>query len=237
MKFQYTHLEQDSIRVIRFSQYATSSFIHVWLEHLPDFAKDNAPYSVISYCPDEASPAEQRSITLNGRSFVVPSPLFDALSAIVEHHDRTAAYWTDAVSINHGDAVETQEQMAQTPRVFSCADDVLLWIGHEDEQIETAFSAIRAHAESCPYESLDLCNAGSKHCDDPSERDKMAVQLLAERVHPRRTTNGLDMLQMRNAILLCGKLRCEAAQFVHFQKTSSSPKEAVLGRSKPESAL
>jgi hypothetical protein len=120
MKFQYTTLQPGALRAIRFSQYCTPTFIHAWLEHIDDFSNASSPYRVVSYCADSDLSNEHKSITLNGRSFMVPPALWDALSAIIACHDKDSALWVDAISINHGDGVEALHQFDLMHRIFVC---------------------------------------------------------------------------------------------------------------------
>ncbi|KAK5165128.1 uncharacterized protein LTR77_009225 [Saxophila tyrrhenica] len=227
MKFQYTQLQRGSIRLVRFSQYCTPSFIHVWMEHLPDFRKDTSPYNVLSYSPDDPKYEDLKSIMLNGRSFMVPSTVHEALSAIVEHHRTNEGYWIDRVSINCGDPAERTEQLALMPTIFSHADRVLVWLGPEDDQTEAAFKAMRERAAHCPYPSLEECNAGGEHRVVSSEQEQNAMKSLLARDYFQKAGIRPDVFQKRNGHLICGRFMCEVGLFVHYQRTSVGPSEAA----------
>ncbi len=229
MKFQYTYLQKGSIRVFRFSQYCTPTFIHGWLEHLPDCSKETSHYKVLSYCPDDTDSAEPKAITLNGRSFVVPSPIWYALSAIAEHHNTGDAYWVDSISINHGDAAERNEQTSLVPTIEAHADQVLAWLGPEDEQTKTVFEAIRKRAESCPYASLADCDAGDKHRVAADELEQSAVRSLLARKYFHSAAARRGVFPEKNGVLLCGRFRCEMASFLHCQRTSTGVSSGIDG--------
>jgi hypothetical protein len=123
MKFQYTTLQPGAIRVIRFSQYCSPTFIHAWLEHIDDISNTSSRYDVISYYADPDLLSEHKSITLNGRSFMVPPALWNALSAIIAYHNRSTALWAGAISINRGDGLEEQQQLSLMPSILVCHID------------------------------------------------------------------------------------------------------------------
>lgn len=223
MKFQYTHLQQqDTIRVFRFSQYATSSFLHVWLEHLDGYQLDDAHYSVVTHGVEEPGNIELRGITLNGRSFMIPAALWNALSAIVEHHNSGESFWANAISINHGDIEEKQRQMSQQPAVFRSADCVWVWIDDQDGSTATAFAALRECAESCPFSSLETCRPGETHVVTETEITRTAIQQLLQKLGLQTSNEHSKISDMTNHRLFTGALQCDTSLLQHYLRVTRS---------------
>lgn len=216
MKFQYTQLQPGAIRILRFSQYAKANFVHAWLEHLPNYARKDAHYSVITHGIHSEEPADQKSITLNGRSFVVPSALHEAMGAIISYHDSNTAFWTDSVCVNHGDPADVEEHRIHETSIYTNADEVLVWIGEEDERTCVCFHLAQVHANSCSNTSLDTCCATGAAPAAVDDTERAALSSILQR--PYLVAHGLqpDVLQMTNSYLLCGKYKCATSTFVHY---------------------
>lgn len=141
--------DEHSIRVLRFLPQTTSKSIHCILIHIssrrdPTRADDPIEYTALSYCCGD--PATTKSITVNGTPFPVTSNLWNALSAIVDHHtvDRDSEhFWVDAICINQSDTQEKTHQVAQMAPIYRRAKRVLAWLGEEDEHTEEAFGALQ----------------------------------------------------------------------------------------------
>ena len=225
MKFQYTHLQEDSIRLLRFSSYSTPGFLHGWLDHQRDYRSESAHYSAIWFDQKDSSADEKKTVTLNGRSLVLPDNLWYALSAILEHHHTgTTRYWGEAVCVNHQDLTERNEQVYRLPKIFSCADRVFVWLGPEDEHTEEAFTAISERAKSCP------CIARLEHqvTETQTKREAAAVESLSRKTSFQNASRDLTGLQNRNIVLICGKFSCSAEQFDHYHQTSTSRQDGAL---------
>lgn len=220
MKFQYTHLQPNSIRLFRFSQYATPMFIHGWLEHLPDYRNSRNQYCAITACRQDSDEQEQKSITVNGRSFMVPTDLWHALSSIAEHHNHGYGLWIQAVSINAGDPVEMNDQLARKSSILDFAKEVLLWIGEEDEQSETAFSILQQRDYGGM--SSEGCEIADRHRIGLNENESDAVQSILNRERVRNALDQPNVLQRENASVICGQYKCKTTALVHYQRSLKS---------------
>ncbi|CAK3987424.1 Hypothetical predicted protein [Lecanosticta acicola] len=147
MLFQYTSIDRSTIRLIRFLPYSTPSNIYLSLEHLPYYYhhQQHPPHPSLKYNalkisppPPPSQPEEDRKpLTLAGRTFLVPSPLWDALSSMVDRKFELATpLWAEYVCVNQQDEDEKYVQEAQKGRILRCARKVLVWNGVAVEEEE-----------------------------------------------------------------------------------------------------
>ncbi|EME79146.1 uncharacterized protein MYCFIDRAFT_79731 [Pseudocercospora fijiensis CIRAD86] len=197
MLFQYTYLTRSAIRLVRFHPLSTPSDIHLTLEHQENFSSSEAQYTVLS-CPH--SDGESKSLTLHGRTRMVPAPVWDALSAIQKHGDTQDQdrYWVNAVCVNPRDEDEKQYHVSQMEQIYASAQKVLAWSGQEDGHIENAGR-----------------KADPKRMDDIKldEKDRDAVRQLLQRKFSQQ-----DLALVRHAKhveLMCGKYRCDMGLVDH----------------------
>ena len=104
--FQYTTLERDSIRLLRFNREALLPDIECSLENVTQFNTDPRPYAALSYCWGDASVT--RPIKLNGDTFYVTTNLWNCLS-VLRTEDFADYYWVDAICINQQDNEEKSD--------------------------------------------------------------------------------------------------------------------------------
>ncbi|KAL6863291.1 hypothetical protein ACO1O0_003538 [Amphichorda felina] len=70
----------------------------------------------------------RRSITVNGRSFLVTDSVLKALRAL-RHETRPRVLWIDQICINQADSIEKADQVARMRVVYSAAERVIVWLG------------------------------------------------------------------------------------------------------------
>lgn len=214
MLFQYTHLARGAIRIVRFHPRSTPSDIHLTLEHLESYADGAKQYIVLSYCPSQQ---ESKSVTLHGRTRMVPAPVWGILSALVTHHDTAAGYWVDAICVNQRDENEKQAQEAEMARLYASAEKVLAWCGAEDEDSERVFKALQSQP------------ANHTQTSELAESDKDAVEKLLRRDYFKQDHTLLK--QAQHVELLCGRFRCDmklAEQFTRNIYDSPKSSQPVL---------
>ncbi|CZT18583.1 uncharacterized protein RCC_04427 [Ramularia collo-cygni] len=128
MIFQYAHLLKGSIRLARFHPDSTPARISLTLEHEQRYADRNVHFTALAYEP-QASDAEMSEILLQGRTRRVPQRLWQALSALVDHHDTSGRFWIDYVCINQNNEAEKHDHKSRLADIHASADEVLLWLG------------------------------------------------------------------------------------------------------------
>ena len=186
MLFQYTHIDAQSIRLVRFHRNTTSSDVHLVLEQQNRYWEDAVHYiSLACISKDD----EKDSVTLNGRSRLVPLAVKQALKHLFEHDARAGRYWVSSVCINHGNEAEKEQQYSQKSRIYSSADKLIIWLDTREKQSMTALATI------CKYPQL---------WTDPEREsvESLSSKLSAWQI---QTFGQTSPLQHRNAVLICGK--------------------------------
>ncbi|KXS98607.1 hypothetical protein AC578_4323 [Pseudocercospora eumusae] len=213
MLFQYTYLARGAIRLVRFHPRSTPSDIHLTLEHQENYVDGEPPYTVLSYNHSEE---ESKSLTLHGRTRMVPAPVWDALSAIQVHGDAQDRYWVDAICVNQRDENEKQEQTAQMEHIYSSAHKVLAWCGEEDGHMGKVFESLRKKTDPIRMNN-----------DEPDEQSKDAVEKLLQRKFSEQDQALLR--QAKHVELMCGRSRCDMGLIDHHlqaKPSSTSPRRS-----------
>lgn len=204
MLFQYAQLARDAIRLVQFHPSSSPADMHLILSHQSRYFERTARYTAIWY-PTTTSTQERKPLALNGRARSVPLEAYNALSAICEYHSRKGQYWIDAVCINQQDEVEQRAHLQDIGRIFSSADQVLLWLGAGDEAVGKLFSAIEKGAA-------------------PDSDQVAAAQSLAKSIAFLEVLRRPE-LQQECSVLLNGKYECRLKAFHDFlQRIAPIPK-------------
>lgn len=109
--------------------------------HTERFADAEDKYAAISYVWGD--PNDRVPIICDGRIIEVTINLADALSHIRDWTE-SRFVWADAVCINQEDDTEKGHQVKRMGKVYENAEEVLVWLGSDDEGIaEDCFNLIR----------------------------------------------------------------------------------------------
>jgi hypothetical protein len=99
---------------------------------------DEVPdYKVTSYAWEDPSPLSTIKFT-DGQSLPLSSTL-SKLFASLQKRSKTFTVWIDALCINQEDDEEKASQVSLMGKVYSHAEQVLLWLGSSAPETETAF--------------------------------------------------------------------------------------------------
>ncbi|KAL9045503.1 MAG: hypothetical protein Q9214_001459, partial [Letrouitia sp. 1 TL-2023] len=113
--------------------------------HLSVASLDDRPvYEALSYVWGD--PRVTKSINLGGRSFRVRKNLWTALKAI-RISDTSRTIWIDAICIDQDDKEERSEQVKLMGEVYRGAEKVIAWLGDDTDDVEHAFSVIKAMSD------------------------------------------------------------------------------------------
>ncbi|EME42776.1 hypothetical protein DOTSEDRAFT_96313, partial [Dothistroma septosporum NZE10] len=154
-------------------------------------------YTALSYCWGDAT--EVTYIRVNGTRLKVTANLWEALSAIFQHHHEAhARYWIDAICINQEDVVERNEQVYQMWRIYSAADRVFAWLGPEDGDTVKAFETMEHIFESPPLWQEEEPDLLPQWCSISSLRD------LLRRPYFSRTWIIQEFTQAKRLFVVCG---------------------------------
>ncbi|KXT13280.1 hypothetical protein AC579_2497 [Pseudocercospora musae] len=210
MLFQYTYLARGAIRLARFHPRSTPSDIHLTLEHQETYSSAESPYTVLLYHHSEG---ESKSLTLHGRTRMVPAPVWDALSAIQVHGNAQDRYWVHPICVNQRDENEMQEHAAQMDHIYFSARKALAWCGEEDGHTEKVFESLRKKADP-----------NRTNIDELDEQSKHALEMLLQRIFSEQ--HQALLRQAKHVELMCGRYRCDMGRIVHDLQANASSTEA-----------
>jgi hypothetical protein len=134
------HLPQDHFRLLCLEPGDKDSEIHCTLA---TFELQSAPtYEALSYAWGDA--VLSREITCNGSSLKVTSNLHDALQYL-RQIDGKRTMWIDAVCIDQTNDQERTAQVGIMKNIYSNSDHVVIWLGKETDDDETAFAILEQY--------------------------------------------------------------------------------------------
>ncbi|KAK4499162.1 hypothetical protein PRZ48_009674 [Zasmidium cellare] len=225
---RYKTLDRNAIRLISFARESTPQDLHLEMGHYDkymghdDFDADSQStmlrptvnYTALSYCWGDSKTTKR--ITLNGVEIDVTLNLWQALSAISEHHNISKYYWTDALCIDQSNLEERNHQVHQMWRIYSGAEQVFAWLGPSDHRTFKAYHAIQIARAHCKADQTASC----LQCDCPRPipellEAKNGIKALWDKSYFSRTWIMSEFLQARQVELLCGGNRLDSAAFEH----------------------
>jgi hypothetical protein len=144
---------QSEIRLVRVLPGEVSATIECELDRVEMDEAHKHCYKALSYT--WGSPSATRVITLDGEDFKVTQNLWSAL-----HHLRSPevvqSFWIDAICINQSNIHERNTQVKKMGTIYQRAEEVIAWLGCEDDNSSTAFTLMKTIVESDDA-------SGSKH--------------------------------------------------------------------------
>ncbi|KAG7103165.1 Heterokaryon incompatibility protein 6 like [Verticillium longisporum] len=98
-------------------------------------------YIALSYV--WGNPRKVVKMSCDGQPISITANLADALLAL-RHPQHSQRIWADAISINQADEAEKSQQVKRMGVVYSTAEHVVIWVGHDVDLIaEDCFAVIR----------------------------------------------------------------------------------------------
>ncbi|KAI0888431.1 HET-domain-containing protein [Annulohypoxylon maeteangense] len=144
--FGYTALD-SSLREIRVLTVLPGSFNEPLRVTLDTLSLGSKPiYNALSYVWGDASSANTPGNTINidGHDFPVTTNLLSALRhlrSVLGAVDQITL-WVDAVCINQADLDERAQQVSMMRDIYASAEQVIIWLGEEDNESDAAFDSI-----------------------------------------------------------------------------------------------
>ncbi|KNG89946.1 hypothetical protein ANOM_001677 [Aspergillus nomiae NRRL 13137] len=217
----YSCIKPDEFRVIRIEEVQPQVKFS-----LQTFSIYEAPvYEALSYAWG-TSPEMEDSVC-NGARFRISHTLGQALRGI-HAHSSGGWIWVDAICINQSDAEEKAHQVAGMGELYSCADQVLIWLGDAADESDMACSLlpeltekIWALKESTGWKPLttdEIVTQGLPHPDDQLWR---AVLLLYSRPWFQRLWIVQEVVLAPQCVFLCGAQQVEWHVVVNFALAAS----------------
>jgi hypothetical protein len=152
---------KKDIRLLRRSQ-SLSGSVEYELVHVRLTKAKKMRYYALSYTwGDDTPPAHSVRFT-NGKLF----PVKDNLHTILNHSSlfRGKSYlWIDAICINQKDNVEKGLQVAQMRNIYSFAEEVIAWVGEQDQDSELTMDGLKKLVQYFP--NVDAVFENKTHPD------------------------------------------------------------------------
>ncbi|SMR45598.1 unnamed protein product [Zymoseptoria tritici ST99CH_1E4] len=99
---------------------------------------DKPKYNALSYAWGD--PQATKDVVVDDALFAVTINLENALRHVrSESETSSVSWWIDAMCINQGDVQERNGQVGIMDDVYKSASEVVIWLGHGDEEINLAF--------------------------------------------------------------------------------------------------
>ena len=96
---------------------------------LPVYLQNDCPrYEALSYTWGPSH--SPRHIVLNGSPFAITLSLYGALKRL-RRNDASRVLWVDALSIDQSNIPERSEQVLLMKLIYSCASNVIIWLGED----------------------------------------------------------------------------------------------------------
>jgi ankyrin repeat protein len=142
---------------------------------------DTIPYDALSYTwggTDKTS-----TVTVNGKCLDVTENLHSALQHI-RSEDTDRVLWVDAICIDQGNERERGHQVQQMCKIYSQAEEVIVWLGQETEETNILMDSLQRLEERSLMQ-------GHRHWDLAQWSTFWLLVRQDSDVEPRK---GLDML-------------------------------------------
>ena len=136
--FTYSHLRDAHIRLIHLNSGAINEGLSIQIQENVDL--ETAPvYEALSYTWGDSR--KDRSISCGSESIALTANLATALVQI-RNIDRPRTLWIDQICINQDDVDERNTQVALMHRIYSKAENIVIWLGEEEPDDGMAFRFI-----------------------------------------------------------------------------------------------
>jgi hypothetical protein len=182
----------------------------------PKARQDQSPYKALSYAwKDKAyldSPSDEEPgtlpITCDGQTIIVSANLFLALRRLRQRLSPSCV-WVDYLCINQADLEERSEQVSMMGNIFSCSDEVVVWLGESSHALEhVRYDWTGDGKDSIQIEEYRECferwdnDLGPRVCDDADDEPRWAFGRRRafgppEAFGPRRAFDGLEDFKAR----------------------------------------
>ncbi|KAF1830322.1 HET-domain-containing protein [Decorospora gaudefroyi] len=168
---------------------------------------DTVPYDALSYTwggTDKAS-----TVRVNGKTIDVTENLHSALQHL-RSEDIDRVLWVDAICIDQGNERERGHQVQQMCKIYSQAEEVIVWLGQATEETNILMDSLRR---------LEECSSmhGHRHWDlaqwttfwllvpqDPGIEPRKGLELLLKRPWFSRVWILQEIANAKRASIWCG---------------------------------
>lgn len=146
----YSPLQDGQIRLLQLTS-GCSEHVELRMQTV-DQNCSPACYALSYGCGDQPSSC---TIIVDGRPFSIKPNLFAALRRLVMHFEivqvERPLLWIDAISIHQSDLEERSQQVREMHRVFSGAEEVLVWLGDVPAHVQLILDVVDWYSLSTRY--------------------------------------------------------------------------------------
>ena len=136
--FTYSPLRDAHIRLIHLNLGARNDGLSIQIQE--NVGLETAPvYEALSYTWGDSK--KERSISCGSESIVITANLATALVQL-RNTDKPRTLWIDQICINQDDVHERNKQVALMHRIYSKAENVVIWLGEEGPDDGMAFGFV-----------------------------------------------------------------------------------------------
>ena len=166
-----------------------------------------------------------RPITLDNETIQVTENLWNALSAISQHHNHGKDFWIDAICINQKDLAERNQQVQKMGTIYSYASMVYAWLGSEDSETRVAFETMDHTARLCDLDAAGVCATHKLRAEHREllPLDQSAVDVvhsILSRVYFSRAWIVQEFIRAQDVLMLCGRCSCDWKLLYHFDSVA-----------------
>lgn len=193
---------------------------------LPVYLRNDYPrYEALSYTWGPSH--SPRHIVLNGSHFAVTANLYGVLEQL-RRNDASRVLWVDALSIDQSNISERGEQVLLMKLIYSCASNVIIWLGQDSDSSRHAMDLLCSACEQVdPYTwFLDRL----KTTFQPDMAQWKAVLSLFKRDYWSRVWVIQETAVATNLDIVCGGLSCKWEVVVAAQNAWMNFKAVTVSR-------
>ncbi|KAF4442244.1 HET-domain-containing protein [Fusarium austroafricanum] len=159
-------LGENNIRLLQVKKGGWPNNVSCFLVEASTNEDEAVPYKALSYTwgdieKDSESHPYLPFIFVDDQRFDATPNLRLAL-AHIQNSNHDVMLWTDAICINQTDNRERGHQVKQMGRIYRNAEEVLIWLGPSDEEIENLFSMINLIDQRAT--KLPVRETWAEHC-------------------------------------------------------------------------
>ena len=172
---------------------------------LPVSLRNDCPrYEALSYTWGPSH--SPRHIVLNGSPFAITLSLYGALKRL-RRNDVSRVLWVDALSIDQSNVAERGEQVLLMKLIYSCASNVIIWLGEDSISSRQAMDLLCSASEQVDPHTWFSDRLKTTFKSDMTQWD--AVVSLFKRDYWSRVWIIQETAVATNLDIVCGSRSCK----------------------------
>ena len=185
-RFRHSSLRNPSteIRVLELLPSLRDGIIQCRLRHV----KLKCKYVALSYVWGPPQPT--RDILVNGQMFAIRQNLWNFLEMQFETSQTAGVlYWIDQICVNQDNIEEKCEQVGLMSSIYSNAQQVLIWLGNEDEAILRHILEVKTTSLNLLMENYNELIVGRRFGYSPYQWQTTALRSLCDQIEAKLDGN------------------------------------------------